>query len=539
MGAKVTSWDRVNKIYSAIIHFFMRWKKLFLTIFIIVVPLVSALIIKDSKFQMFPKFDSTNIKVTFKANENSTLEESFAIVKSIEKDLIGKKDKFSIYHIDSVAGYRYDSGNNKENAANAMYMTIELGPLRADNPIDTYITPYLSFYSNDVNKTRTDNSKKIAKMLKKFFDKKDYKEKFDLQELAVLEKKVGPIKADIKIGIASEDTQKIIAAISALSEELKGYDGVKNIANSLKFGIDEIKIRVTNYGQRLGLNERTIGTYLSSLYLSKKATVVFDDTGMVDIKIKSIDKDSFDSFKDRLIPLSDGTRVALGDVCELDITQTLAQLVKDNGAINFYIYANVDPEIVTSSEVISKLNPALEKVKKTGVKLVFKGEAEKNKELQRDMLLATSLAFVLIMLSILYLFNSFQETFILMSVIPFSVLGALLGHEVMGMNISMPSMIGALGLAGVVINDGIIMMTYLKKAQNLEEIFVRAGKRFRPIILTTLTTLLGMSSLIFFPTGEAAMFQPIAVALGFGLLWGTILNLIYLPVLYTLVKGIK
>jgi len=539
VGAKVTSWERVNKIYSTIIHFFMRWKKTFLLIFIILVPLSTTLLIKGSKFQMFPKFDSTKIKVSLKANENATLEESFAIVKAIERDLMKKKDTFFIDHIDSVAGYRYDSGNNKENAANAMYMTIELGQLKADNPVDTYITPYLSFYHQDTEKTRLYNSKKIAKMLKKFFHKKGYKKKFDLAELAILEKKVGPIKADIKIGIISTDTQQIISAIKTLSDELKTYNGVKNIGNSLKFGIDEIKLRVTNYGQRLGLNEKTIGTYLSSLYLSKKATVILDETGMVDIKIQSINKDHFENFKERSIPLSDGTKVALSDVCEINIKKTLAQLVKDNGEVNFYIYANVDPEIITSSEVITKLSATLDKVKTKDVKLVFKGEAEKNKELKRDMFLASALAVVLIMLSLLYLFNSFQETFIVMSVIPFSILGALLGHQVMGMNLSMPSMIGALGLAGVVINDGIIMMTYLKKAKTLEDIFIGAGKRFRPIILTTVTTLLGMSSLIFFPTGEAAMFQPIAVALGFGLLWGTILNLIYLPVIYTLFRRIK
>ena len=78
------------------------------------------------------------------------------------------------------------------------------------------------------------------------------------------------------------------------------------------------------------------------------------------------------------------------------------------------------------------------------------------------------------------------------------------------------------------------MMTYLKKAKTLEEIFQRATKRFRPIIITTITTLIGMSSLIFFPTGQAVIFQPIAIALGFGLAWGTILNLVYLPVLYTI-----
>jgi multidrug efflux pump subunit AcrB len=107
----------------------------------------------------------------------------------------------------------------------------------------------------------------------------------------------------------------------------------------------------------------------------------------------------------------------------------------------------------------------------------------------------------------------------------------------MGMNLTMPSIIGALGLAGVVINDGIIMMTYLKKAKNLEEVMIRATKRFRPIILTTVTTLVGLSSLIFFPTGQAVIFQPLAVSLGFGLLWGTILNLIYLPVIYSFARN--
>jgi len=124
----------------------------------------------------------------------------------------------------------------------------------------------------------------------------------------------------------------------------------------------------------------------------------------------------------------------------------------------------------------------------------------------------------------------------MMSVIPFAFLGVLLGHFMLGLNLSMPSIIGMLGLSGVVINDGIIMIMNLKKAQNIEEIFHYAAKRFRPIILTSVTTLIGLSTLIFFPTGQAAIFQPMAVALGFGLAWGTVLNLLYLPVLYTILN---
>jgi len=82
-------------------------------------------------------------------------------------------------------------------------------------------------------------------------------------------------------------------------------------------------------------------------------------------------------------------------------------------------------------------------------------------------------------------------------------------------------------------------MTYLKKAKTIEDVFYRSAKRFRPIVITTVTTLIGMSSLIFFPAGQAVIFQPIAIALGFGLAWGTILNLIYLPVIYSFIHKLK
>jgi multidrug efflux pump subunit AcrB len=229
----------------------------------------------------------------------------------------------------------------------------------------------------------------------------------------------------------------------------------------------------------------------------------------------------------------------LDEICQFVSVKSFEKITKENGETNFYVFSNVNTKIITASEVLDKIQPLLDEIMANGVKISLKGEAEKNKELKNDMKLATSLAMTLILLSILYLFNSFRQTLIVMSVIPFSLLGVLIGHKFMGVNLGMTSMIGALGLAGVVINDGIIMMTYLKKAKNLEDIFRMSAKRFRPIVLTSVTTLIGVSSLIFFPTGQAVIFQPMAIALGFGLAWGTILNLIYIPVLYSFANKIK
>lgn len=538
-GAKITSWEKANKVYSAIIHFFMNWKKTFLTIFIIMVPLFTYYEFTSSKFQLFPKFDASDVKVTLKANSNTSLEEAFEIVQEIEQEFMKKEKEFSIKSIDSVAGFRRDVGGNTENFPYAMYMTIELKKLKPANILDKYVTPYLSFYYDEKGRERTERSKQIASKIKKFIEKKKFKEYYNLEEISILEGKVGPVKSDIKIGLVSNDNQKVIKTIESLHEEINNLKGIKSVSNSLKFGIDEIKLKVNDYGESLGLNESFIGSYLSNLYLLKKKGVSFDEKEMLDIKIKSKNKDDFESFKNSQIPLNDGTYVLLYEVVEINTIRAFEQLIKDQGEKNFYIYANVDPDVITATEVLNKIQPTLDKIEENGIRVILKGEAEKKKNLKNDILLATALALILIMLSMLYLFNSFRETFIVMSIIPFSILGVLLGHKIMGLNLSMPSMIGALGLAGVVINDGIIMMTYLKKAKTLDEIFQRATKRFRPIIITTITTLIGMSSLIFFPTGQAVIFQPIAIALGFGLAWGTILNLIYLPVLYTITHKLR
>ena len=535
-NSKVTSWERANVIYSSVIHFFMRWKKTFILLFVILVPITTIMMIQNSKFQMFPQYDVNSIKISIKANENSTLENSFEIVQKIEKELLKEKENFFITSISSTAGYRRDSGGNSERNAYVMYMTVELTDFNGDNIIENYITPALSLFDRESIKTRTKTSMQITKMLSKYIKEEHFKEKFHLLEIDVLEQKVGPIKSDIQIGLISNNLQLTQECITKLETSLKSIQGITSTKNSIKYGNDEIKLEVNDYGKSLGVSESSLGSYLSNLYSIKTKTTAFDSTQMIDIKIKSKNKDDVENLKNTQITLSDGRIVYLKDVCTFNINKSLEQIVKDDGEQNFYLHANVDPKIITASEVLEKINPIIEEIKKSGVRVVLKGEAEKNKDLKNDMIAASTLALLLIMLSMLYLFNSFRETFIVMSVIPFSFLGVVLGHQFMGLNLSMPSLIGGLGLAGVVINDGIIMMTYLRTAKTIEDVFAGATRRFRPIVLTTVTTLIGMLSLVLYPSGESAIFQPIAVSLAFGLAWGTVLNLLYLPVIYSFTK---
>ena len=536
---KTTSWKPVNRIYSKIIHYFMHYKKTFLLLFIILVPLFIIIGIKVSKFQMFPSFDASTITIAMKANVNTKTEESLKYLRAIEKDLYAQKDAFYIDHVGSVAGWRRDSAGNSETYPYVGQIHIELQKLKAQNFVDKYITPTLSFYYDKEGRTREEKSVVIAERLRTFLTQKGYKEKFHLSDLAIVEKKVGPIKSDLKIGLVSNNNQLVMKYADRLKKSLQSLPGIVSVNDAMNFGRDEIKLQVNSYGESLGLNERKLGLLLSNAFLERRMSLAFDNNTLLELKIRSKEKDSLDALKHFQIKLDNGSFVALNEIANFNTIRSFEKIIKDDAQTNFYIYANVNSAILTATEALDKIETILEEAKKEGIKIILKGEQEKKKELKSDMMMASSVAMLLIMLSLLYLFNSFRETFMMMSVIPFAFLGVIIGHLLLGLNLSMPSIIGMLGLSGVVINDGIIMLMNLKKAKNMEEIFYYAEKRFRPIILTSVTTVIGLSSLIFFPTGQAAIFQPMAVALGFGLAWGTVLNLLYLPVLYTILNPKK
>jgi len=535
--SRVLSWSKANAIYSWTIHKLMTYKKTFLFLFIIIVPLLTVLALKNSKFQMFPKFDSTTMNISIKADVNTKIEDSFEIVDAISQDILKNKEKFSIKTISTISGFRKDVESRSERYPYVMYISLELHKLVPVNFVDKYITPYLSPYEDNIERSRTDTSQKVAKKLRKFLIDKDYKSQYKLKEIFVAEQRAGPVKSDIKIGVISNNTQHTLKAIKTLKDVLHSIEGVKTVSDTAKMGIEEIKIKINSYGEQLGLDEATIGQVLSNMFLSKKKSTAFDENSLLEIKVESLNKNSLQALKSLQVPLETGQTVELQEVVTFETLQSFEKVIKDYGEIIFYVIANVNPSVITSGEVVDQIKPVLEKLKAEGVDIELLGEKKKKAELLQDMLNATGLALFLIMLSMLYLFNSFKDTFTLMSVIPFSFLGVLAGHYFMGLNLSMPSLIGALGLAGVVINDGIIMMTYLKKTYTLDDLFTQSIKRLRPIFMTTLTTMIGLMTLIFFATGQAIIFQPLAISLGYGLAWGTILNLLYVPTMFALLHS--
>ena len=539
-NSKTLSWEKMNLVYYKVLKLLVKYQKSFLLVFLIIVPVLIFYGVKNSKFQMFQPFDDSSINITFKAEPTTTVEESLHIVQTLEKDILKLQNRFFVKHVSSTAGYRRSATGDTELYPYVGYISVELYKMKPLNFLDKYITPYLSFYYDFEDRIRDVSSQDISKDLRVWLKEQKYQESFHLTNLMVVETEMGQTKADVRIGVVSDDYQKAIKAIRAIEESFSKVDGIKYFGDNVKVGTDEIKLKLNAYGEKLGITEKLLGSYISKLYLSSKIGTIYDGKELLDVKVKSLNiEDDLESFKRLEIPLQNNTFVKLGDICEFSKITTLEMLVKDDGQTNFYVFANVDPSVITASEVMDKIEPTITKLKEAGIELKFKGEREQKRIMQTEMILASIFAIVLIFISVLYLFNSLRETFIVMSVIPFSLLGVYIGHFVMGLNISLPSLIGALGLAGVIVNDGILMMSTIKTAIHKDDIFALAARRLRPIVLTSVTTIIGLSSLIFFATAQAVTFQPLAVTIGFGLLWGTILNLFYLPTMYNFLHGYK
>jgi len=267
---------------------------------------------------------------------------------------------------------------------------------------------------------------------------------------------------------------------------------------------------------------------------------MFNEAGLVRIRVESKQKDSYSNLYHLELNVP-GTkkRVRLKEIADFIIQTAYVSIDKEDGKRIRSVFASLDKTKITAGEATSALAPILKTLEAEGYGVDIKGEQEENEKTMRELSQALVMALFLIFITLVWLFDSLVDSLVVLSNVVFLVwFGVLAGHMIMGMNMTMPSMIGAVGLAGVVVNDGLLMVLFIRKAKDTDELVRFARTRFRPIVLTSITTVLGLSTLMFFASGQAMILQPMAISLGFGIAWATILNLLYVPLLYSVVKRI-
>ncbi|MEA3314342.1 MAG: efflux RND transporter permease subunit [Campylobacterota bacterium] len=523
-------WQLNKKLYKYLLDFILKSKYFSLIILVSSIIFLTFTFSKLLKFEFMPSFDTTQIYVSGSIGAGNSIYETEEKVKELEDKLLNDFQLGDeIDSISSIIGLKLDGKQIPQNEEFYFQIFINLQERKALNFFDKYINPILSPKYDDTDMRRVQSANTIANQIQKLL--KDDIKKFN--ELNVIVPGAGIVEHDIEIAL-NGDSKDVSDAIRTIKNRLEEIGGVKNIADDIVLGNVDLKFSVNSYGQTLGFTETNIVNSLKPFYFKASFAKMYDDTGIVNIVFQSKNKDkkiSLDNFEIN-IPNSN-SMVLLKDVISFQTINSLSQIFKDDGKRVQSITASLNGKL-TSAEIYLELQSTLDTLK-DNVNIQIKGEQQENEKVIQEMIEAFIIALILIFISLVWMFDSIVKSLIILSTIPFSVLGVLIGHFIMGLNLTMPGLIGIIGLAGVIVNDGIIMMDFIQKAKNLEEMKEYALLRLRPILLTSLTTILGLSTLIFFASGQSLILQPMAVALGFGIVWATILNLYYVPMVYRVI----
>ncbi len=521
-------WEKFQSFYRNLLWFFFKFRYFVLIFFLIIVPFMTFEGFKHSKFQLFPTFDASQIYVNGAFETNYTITQTAKAIRPIEKVLkkyLGK----DVEGFTTVVGMKMNNKGEANTGANYFHIFVDLYDKKPTDIYNRYIAPIFQPVKIK-HQTRTLTSQQLAALIKKDLSKLHIR---GIKELNVIVPQAGIVKSDIVISIAGNKQKDVLWAIHLLEKKMKKMKGVYNIYDDAELGAYEVKLKINKFGEKLGFNEGNLFTQLRAFFGEAEYDKTFDKDGIVKIILKDINKDKFNELKFFRVNIPNTNEyIELNKIVNFVTYRSFKKIHKYNGVAAKSVYASVNKKILTVGDFYKKIAPVFNKIKKRGLEIIIGGAAKTSKSFMKDLKESLVVAVLLIFLILVLMFNSVLLPFVIISVIPLSFLGVLIGNYIMHMNMTMLGMIGIVGLAGVVVNDGIVMIDFIKKAKNIEEIVLFASHRLRPILLTSITTFFGLITLMFFPYGQSAILQPLAIALGFGLMWGTLLNLFYLPVFF-------
>ena len=354
---------------------------------------------------------------------------------------------------------------------------------------------------------------------------------------------------DVDVQLAGPDVERLRRAAEAVKARLAEYAGVYEISDSFRAGKQEMQLGIKPAAETLGLTLQDLGRQVRQAFYGEEAQRI--QRGRDDIRVMVRyprgDRRSLGDLENMRIRTPNGGEVPFSQVAEVVPGRGFASIkrVDRNRAVN--VTASVDPAVTSAGAVIADLQTRILPevlAAHPGVFYTFEGaqaeQADAVGGLQRGFLLSLLMIFALLAVPL----RSYVQPLIIMAAIPFGLVGAIWGHLALGLDVTMMSMFGLVALTGVVVNDSLVMVDFINRKRLIHgdlEVAVReAGvNRFRPILLTSLTTFFGLAPLMVERSMQAAFLVPMAVSLAFGVLFATFITLILVPVSYLILHDFK
>jgi multidrug efflux pump subunit AcrB len=353
----------------------------------------------------------------------------------------------------------------------------------------------------------------------------------------------------ISFTLMGSDTGQVARAAKALENRLRLYDGVYDIRNSHEVGTAEIKLNIKPEAESLRLTLADLARQVRAGFYGEEVQRVQrgQDEVKVMVRFPRDERDSVGYLDNMRIRTPDGGRVPFHAVAEVELGEAPLRIQRFDRERAVRLSGEVDKEIAEPDKIKTDfLENEMPRVltQFPGVSYRLSGASQATEEVQHDLIVGALLALFLIYALMAIPLKSYAQPLIIMSVIPFGAIGALVGHWIIGIEVTMMSFFGIIALAGVVVNDSLILVDFVNREQRLgvpliQAIMDAAGKRFRAIVLTSLTTFFGLIPIVLEPSLQAQIVIPMAVSLAFGILFATVITLFLIPVLYLILDDFK
>lgn len=345
------------------------------------------------------------------------------------------------------------------------------------------------------------------------------------------------------------DIDSLNEAGRALILALQQQQGLFDISSSIDTGSQEVQLSLAPVAYNLGLDLFDIATQVGGSFYGGEAERVLRDGEEVRVMVRypQLTREAFSSLRYAVITTPDGKKVMLGDVVEIKQKPGVSSIRREEGYRSVYVYGSIDEERVEPNAIVERVTSEIMPdilAGYPGVKSELGGTIEEQQAQQSEQIIFFVAGMILVYILLAVPLKSYTQPLIIMSVIPFSLTGAIWGHYWFGLDLSMMSTFGLIAAAGVVVNDSLVMTDYVnqvrKEGVNTKQAVIEAGcARFRAIILTSITTFVGVLPIMFETSLQARFVIPMAVALGFAVLFATLLTLVLVPCLYLILEDIK
>ena len=514
----------------------LEWRYLTLTIAICVVILTLVLMASGRIiFQFFPAVEGSRIYATVSLPEGSTVDKTEQAVRKME--LAAEKLRVEL-----------DEGRSAEQGSMILHMMSSIGADLGKGSIDNGTTPGSHFAEVGIKLDLPPAydgipTSQIASRWRELTG--DIPDAVELSFTA----KSFDAGAAIDIQLRGPDFTTLQAAAAMLREAMSQYPGVVDIKDTFRAGKQEVQLSLLPEARNLDLTVEELGRQVRQAFYGEEAQRVQrgrDDVRVM-VRYPEQGRNSMGALEDMRIRTRDGIEVPFASVAAMSLGQGYSTINREDGGRIIQVIADVDRSIITPEEVLRGLQETtLREITATYPKISYRmaGEAEENetavRTLGRNSLLALLVIYALLAIPL----RSYLQPVVVMFSIPFGAIGAIIGHYLIGADLVFFSLLGIVALSGVVVNASLVLVDYINR-QRAEGVDVfkavsdAGSARFRPIVLTSLTTFAGLAPLINTPSLAVKFFMSMAVSLAYGVLIATVITLFLVPCMYLILEDLQ